>query len=70
MLAQEIYSSHTDQNDEPDWAYTLGVNGVTKIERETENLGDHGLGWFHVYQGERLCVTVAARSVARIIWKE
>jgi len=68
MLAQEIYSAHTDKNDEPDWAYTLGVNGVTKIERSVENLGEYGIAWFDVYQGEKLYVSVNAKTVARVIW--
>ena len=46
--------------------FQVGANGVSKIEAETEDYGDHGLGWFNVYFGDELLQRMAARAVAEI----
>lgn len=68
--ACEIVALHTDENDEPDWQYTVGVGGVTQIKHVVENYGDHGIPWFNVFTGERVYASVQAKAVARVIWKE
>ena len=46
-----------------------GKPPVSRIEYSTENFGDHGLGWFDVWCGDRHIFTIAARAVAEIEWE-
>ena len=45
-------------------AYSRGV--VTRIEFGEQSFGDHGLGWFKVFVGDKLISEVAARAVAEV----
>lgn len=46
--------------------FEVGKNGVTKIECMTEDYGDHGVGWFDVYFGERVMQRMQVRAVAEV----
>ena len=53
------------EGERPDGA-TVGYDGVTKIERREDNMGDHGILWFDVYQGEHVTKSFGGRHVAVI----
>jgi hypothetical protein len=69
MKVSEINSRLTDGNDVPVWEYRVGCNGVDKIEHHVENYGDHGIAWFHVYEGGQLAHSLAASAVAHVEWE-
>ena len=46
--------------------YKVGVQGVTKIEYEHLNYGDHGIGQYLVYKGDHLHSTVMHRALSEI----
>lgn len=46
--------------------FEVGKNGVTRIAVTNENYGDHDIGWFDVYFGDRLLQRMSARAVAEV----
>ena len=54
-----------------DYTYIVGVNGVTRIEQETINYGDHGISQFNIYKNVgQLDRTVMHRAVAEIRYRQ
>ena len=50
-------------------SFDRGLNAtVTSILRETENFGDHGLLWFHIYAGNDKISSIQGRAVAQVIY--
>jgi len=47
-------------------AHIVGYGGVTRIEEDTEHLGDYGIHWFFVYAGDDLLYRINARYVASV----
>jgi hypothetical protein len=70
MKAREIYSAQEDQNCDLRWSFAVGCDGVTSIEHEVENYGDHGLAWFHIKRGDVLWQSVSAKTTGRVVWDE
>lgn len=56
-------------NEDP-FAFQVGMNGVTKIERREENYGDHGLLWFDIFKGSRRAASMNGRHVAVVAYKK
>ena len=50
-------------------SYFVGKHGVTRIECKTENLGDHGITWLDVYEGEDLTFSANAKEVSFVEWE-
>lgn len=47
-----------------------GVVDVVRIEEHTENLGTHGISWFHVYgPGNRLLAKLNGTAVAEVHYR-
>lgn len=69
-----IYGHEPPREGEIPFGYVVGEtlsdgDEVTKIERWTENFGDHGLLWFKVYCGDRLAREVAGRAIAEVHYR-
>lgn len=47
----------------------VGYDGITRIERREEYLGDHSLLWFDAYRGDQLYKSFGARHVAVITYE-
>lgn len=50
-------------------SYIVGQHGVTKIENEFHDCGDHGISLMHVFEGERLALTAPLKQCAFVEWK-
>lgn len=49
-------------------SYIVGKNGVTRIESEVQNFGDHGVCLMHVFEGERLVLSAPLKECAFVEW--
>lgn len=49
-------------------SYVVGMYGVTRIENEVLNYGDHGLSVMHVYEGENITLTAPLKECAFVEW--
>lgn len=68
-MNQEIKAIYGMEPVEPGYeqnAFAVGHDGVTKIEFEARNYGDHGIGQFHVFKGDTLFATMMHRAVSEI----
>jgi hypothetical protein len=68
MTIDGIYGLEPMREGEYPIYYKLGVNDVTKIEFEECVYGDHGIGQFHIYKGDKLVSTVMHRALAEIVY--
>lgn len=41
---------------------------VTEIKRRDDNFGDHGIGWFDVYAGESVAISMSLRATAEVVY--
>ncbi len=49
-------------------SYIVGRNGVTKIQNEVQNFGDHGLSMMHVFEGTKLVLSAPLKECAFVEW--
>lgn len=56
--------------DEDPFAFQVGMNGVTKIERREDYFGDHSLLWFDMFEGDRRIASMNGRYVAVIAYEK
>ena len=59
-------------NDEREYpiSHRVGYDGITAIEYELHNYGDHGIGVYNVFKDGTLFSTVSHRAVAEIRYFE
>ena len=50
----------------PGWKLPGTEYVVSRIELRIEHRGDHGIGWFDVYSGERVVASFNERFVAEV----
>lgn len=73
-IIKSIFGIEPQRDGEYPLMYTVGDFDrgigatVTRIDRETENFGDHGVLWFHIYAGDELVSTVQGRAIAQVIY--
>lgn len=65
-----IYGQEPARQGEYPSAEIVGTDGVTRIVRREEHLGDHGLFWFDIYKGDRRDRSFNARFIAEIFYME
>lgn len=65
-----IRGDEPKRNDEYPVLYHVGYDGITSITESTENLGEYGIHWFHVWRGSIEAARMNARYVADIIFDE
>jgi hypothetical protein len=63
---RSIYGDEPGRSGEYPIAHVVGFDGVTSITETTENLGDYGIHWFHVWSGEHEVARMNARYVAQV----
>ena len=70
MKIKAIYGQEPMREREFQDCFCVGENGVTEIRNRDENYGDHGLGWYDVFKGEFLAMSMSARHVSLILYFE
>ena len=50
-------------------SYVVGMNGVTRICREDQNFGDHGIALMQVFEGEKLILSAPLKKCAFVEWE-
>jgi len=50
--------------------FRVGANGVTSIEYFNTNYGDHGIGEYKVYIGDKHFMSMSHRAVAEIYYDQ
>lgn len=70
MKIKAIYGDEPKREGEYAWGFTIGHDGVTKIEHREDNYGDHGLLWFDVFKGDSLYASMGGRHVAVILYAD
>jgi hypothetical protein len=68
QIINAVYSSTNDEGVTGFYA-KVGQDGVTRIERRLENLGDYGITWFDVFKGEHMFASFNARAVADVYYE-
>ncbi|MFQ6184411.1 hypothetical protein ACLMJV_20995 [Sinorhizobium meliloti] len=63
---KSIYGDEPRRDGEYPVAYCVGYSGITAITESTENLGDYGIHWFHVWTGDDEIARMNARYVAQV----
>ena len=61
-----IYGPEPMRENEYPISYTVGFDGVTRIDWEMQNYGDHGIGVYHVFKGDDLHATLVLRNLAEV----
>lgn len=49
--------------------FKTAAGDVTAIRSRHENFGDHGIGWFDVFVGEKRFASMNHRAVAEVYYK-
>ena len=61
-----IYGEEPRRDNEYPIAHVVGYDGVTSITETTQNLGDYGIHWFHVWIGNAEKARMNARYVVQV----
>lgn len=68
-----IYGPEPMREGEYPTGYEVGRNtpagAVTEIKVRHDNFGDHGIGWFDVYAGEKLIASMNQRATAEVYYQ-
>lgn len=65
-----IHGDEPKRENEYAWGFTVGYDGVTRIERREDYFGDHSILWFDVFKGDDLHASMGGRHVAVVLYVE